>query len=312
MHQIKQIPEDFFVKELNNLKFDNTGKFSYYLLKKKNYNTLDAIRKACEYWNIDEKYTNFAGTKDKVAITEQYISINHGPKKDLSLKDIELNYLGTGLERLNLGALNGNYFEIVVRNIEKKPETKTRFLNLFDSQRFGKNNDNHIIGKLIIKGKFKEACELIDETKEFLTKRPTDVVGALRSLPKKTLKMYIHAYQSYLWNKAALELQDQEVTSLEVIGFGTKISNEKIKNTYEKIMKEEEITFRDFINRSIPELSEEGTTRTMFINVNDMIICELENDNLNIDKKKVLIKFSLPPGAYATNVIKELFKKTIN
>lgn len=311
MHKIKQTPQDFIVKEINNLSFNDNGEYSYYILKKTNYNTVDAIRKISESFRIDEKYINYAGTKDRVAITEQYISISRGPIKDLSLKDIELKYVGKGLERLNLGSLQGNYFEIIVRDIDSKPDKKELFLNFFDDQRFGRNLDNHIVGKLILKGEYKKACDLIPETQNILINTPNNFVGALRSIPKKILKMYIHAYQSYLWNIAALELSKtiKENIKLDIIGFGTKFKDENIKNVYQKIMIDDNINFREFINRSIPELSEEGTTRDMYIKVNDLIISDLEDDDLNENKKKVLIKFSLPPGAYATNVIKELFKE---
>ena len=43
MYKIKQIPEDFQVKELIKLNLKKQGKYKCYLLKKKNYNTLDAI-----------------------------------------------------------------------------------------------------------------------------------------------------------------------------------------------------------------------------------------------------------------------------
>ena len=36
----------------------------------------------------------------------------------------------------------------------------------------------------------------------YLIKNETDFGGALRKLPKKIRKLYIHAYQSYLFNKA--------------------------------------------------------------------------------------------------------------
>lgn len=309
MYIIKQIPEDFIVKEINNLKFDDNGQYSYYILKKRNYNTVDAIKKICEYFRIDEKYANFAGTKDRVAITEQYISISKGSKKNVELKDLSLEYVGSGFERINLGQLSGNYFEIVVRNIDNLPEEKKKFLNLFDSQRFGKNNDNQVVGKFILKGKYKEACELIDETKDFLLNQPNNFVGALRNLPKKNLKMYVHAYQSFLWNSVAKELS-KEIKSnikLPIVGFGTKFTDDKVKKIYENIMKNEDITFRDFINKSMPDLSEDGTVRDLYIIVDDLVICNLEDDDLIPDKKKVLLKFSLPPGAYATNVVKELF-----
>ena len=181
MYKIKQKPEDFIVKEINELKFDEKGQYSYYLLKKRNYNTVDAIKKICDKWKIRKKYVNFAGTKDKVAVTEQYISISRGPSKELILKDLELKFLGKGKERLNLGSLKGNKFEIVVRNIEKKPRPVKKVINYFDEQRFGRDKNNHIIGKHILKGDYKKACELIG-----VKAKGNDFIGAFRSIPRKT------------------------------------------------------------------------------------------------------------------------------
>ncbi|MBR9690627.1 tRNA pseudouridine(13) synthase TruD, partial [Candidatus Woesearchaeota archaeon] len=150
MHKIKQIPQDFVVKEVIDLVFDDRGDYSFYLLKKTDYNTVDVIKRISRLWNIREKFFNFAGTKDKVAVTQQYISIKRGPEKDLELENIELKFLGKGNDRLYLGELEKNEFEIVVRNISKRPKTKLMFTNFFDSQRFGKNKNNHVVGKHIV------------------------------------------------------------------------------------------------------------------------------------------------------------------
>lgn len=310
MYKIKQIPQDFIVKEVNRLHFVDNGEYAYYLLRKTNYNTADAVRKISEKLGIEEKYINYAGTKDRAAVTEQYISINRGPKKSLELKDINLEYLGNGHERLNLGCLEKNYFEITIRNIDSPPERKDVVINYFDEQRFGKNNDNHIVGKFILKQKYKEACELIPEAKEHLEKSPNDFVGALRVLPRKILKLYVHAYQSHLWNLAAESISKlrKENMKLPIIGFGTEFNDKLIEETYEKIMREENITFRDFVNKKIPELSEEGTERELYIRIEDLKIIGLEDDELNSGMKKFTLKFSLPPGAYATNVVKNLIE----
>lgn len=310
MYKLKQIPEDFVVDEVNNFDFNDNDEYAYYLLKKVNYNTLDAINRVCEAWNINPKFVNFAGTKDKVAITTQYISISRGPKKDLELKDISLKYVGSKKERLNLGVLIGNNFRITVRNIKSAPKVKSVFVNYFDTQRFGVNNDNQIVGKHLLKSEFKEACSIIAETTPYLTNRPNDYVGALRSIPKKLLKLYLHAYQSSLWNKAAGEVikNDVKTDNLEIIGFGTEFENEKVKHIYEKIMDEEQITFRDFINPALREISEEGTTRELFVTPKDLEISELSDDELNPGKLKIVLTFFLPPGAYATNIVKQLFE----
>ncbi|MFC1705076.1 tRNA pseudouridine(13) synthase TruD [Nanoarchaeota archaeon] len=92
MYKIKQIPEDFVVREKTNVKFSDEGDFSYFLLKKRNYTTLRAVQAIATYFKIPTKFIGFAGTKDKNAITEQFISIKT-VKKEASLKDISMMLL---------------------------------------------------------------------------------------------------------------------------------------------------------------------------------------------------------------------------
>src|SRR3989344_2140708 len=165
MYLIKEKPEDFVVKEIIKLNFDETGKYSYYLIKKRNYTTLEAIQRIADKLNVNAKKIGFAGTKDKVAIAEQAISILNGPKKDLYLKDIKLKFLGKGKEQISLGDLEGNEFEIVIRNLIKKEiedikkTDKIKIQNYFGEQRFSRNNSE--IGKNIVKKNFKRAVSLV-------------------------------------------------------------------------------------------------------------------------------------------------------
>src|SRR3989339_1858526 len=112
MYKIKQQSEDFVVKEINSrLKPGKHGDFSYFLLKKKDYTTERAVQKIADFFRIKRKYINYAGNKDKKAVTYQYISINRlNPQfnKDCKLKDIELTFLGRGNEIIYLGFLDYN------------------------------------------------------------------------------------------------------------------------------------------------------------------------------------------------------------
>lgn len=309
MYKIKQIPEDFIVNEINKLNLTENGQYSYYLLKKTDYNTNDAINVIADKFKIKPKFINFAGTKDKVAITSQYISINRGPRKSLNLKDIALEFIGQGNERLNLGNLIGNEFIITVRNIDKLPKLKSEFINYFDEQRFGVNKNNHIIGKHIIKCEFDKACILIKETKPFLLLKPADFVGALKSIPKQILRLYLHSYQSDLWNLAAEKLSKKTKTqiNLPIIGFSTSFKDKDIKEIYEPILEKENIKLTDFIIRQLPHMSLEGDLRELYIMPTNLKISKLLDDELNPNKKKAVLSFSLSKGAYATNIIKQLF-----
>ncbi|MBT4539977.1 tRNA pseudouridine(13) synthase TruD [Candidatus Woesearchaeota archaeon] len=314
MIKIKQKPEDFIVREkLDINKFlTDKGDFSYYKLTKTNYNTISAIKVIARSWRLNEKFINFAGTKDKNAVTEQYISIKNGPKKDLYIDNITLNYLGIGKERLNLGVLQGNEFEIIVetdklpKKLSEKQIKKT--INYFDDQRFGINKNNHVVGKLLIQKKFKEACEKISLDIKTFHVDSNNYVGALRTVHKKLLQLYVHAYQSYLWNSVVSEyiktnygnyeleyslgklcvplvVNDLTGFSVPLIGFGSEDvldKNEKIKPILEKIMEKEGIGVRDFIIRELPELSSEGDEREIIVNIDNLKIKEIEKKNIFI------------------------------
>ena len=330
MYVIKHIPEDFIVKEINELHFDGNGKYSYFLLKKKKYNTLRAVERIAEFHRIPLKDIGFAGNKDKNAVTEQFISIKNG-KKDFEctpINDIELKFLGRGNEELFLGRLQGNQFNITIRNlnskdIEKiKKSTKDNCLmpNFFGPQRFSKNN--HLIGKAIIKNEFKHAIDFILDSnsdynemiKDHLASRNNEYVGAMKKVPMKMLRLYIHAYQSFLFNTILEKYAKKNSQKIEipVPGFGTEFENKEVKKMTETALKAEKVTLRDFIIRPIPDLSMEGSMRKAFVAVNDFSIIEETDDEYFNKKRKIVVSFSLPGGSYATVLISFLFGEKIN
>jgi len=339
MYKIKQIPEDFIVKEINDININDNGKFAYFLLKKRNYNTLRAVQQISKKLKINEKNIEFAGNKDKNAVTEQIISIYKGSKsiQNIKIKDIELEYLGQSNEKVFLGNLKGNKFEITLRNLNNKDinklkekiENQVLMPNYFGQQRF--STYNHLIGKAIVKKNFKEAVNLILEsnsdfnekikghlkTREnrrfsvpqksegFFRERKNDFVGALKIIPLKLLKLYVHSYQSLIFNKTLEQLTKNriKIEKIPVVGFGTEFENKEIEIMIKKILEKEKITLRDFIVRQIPELSMEGNERNTFIKVNDFEITKQNKDKLNQNKEKLKLKFSLPKGCYATVLV---------
>jgi tRNA pseudouridine13 synthase len=329
-YKIKELPEDFVVNEESSVKLADSGEYSVFRLKKKNYTTERAVQQIADSLCIDRKRIGYAGSKDSKAITEQSTSIQRISKEkveSLQLKDIELKFLGYSTEPISLGDLKGNDFEIIVRNISKKPKKIDRIINYFGEQRFSTNNVE--IGKAIIKKDFKKAVDRIidcmgEEEKKViahLKKNKNDFVGALKTMPWKTLNMYIHAYQSKIWNEAAKELLKDSPTlnsgaisidniknmKLPLIGFATEIQDKNVKKIVERILQNEDVKKEDFVIRAIPELSSAGNERDLFVEVKGMEIGKLDDDELDTGKKKVKISFSLGKGSYATEAIKALF-----
>lgn len=340
MYEIKRIPEDFIVREIPNLKLDENGNFSYFKLIKRDLNTIQAIDLISKKFNIQSKNIKFAGNKDKKAITEQFISIfnlnktkknqlielNSKNTKKFCLENfcIEIEFIGKGSEPISLGDLKGNEFEIVVRNLNKDIDLikLKKVPNYFGEQRFSKNNAE--IGKAIIKRDFKKGADLILKNQgyqeklisEILKENKNDYINALKKLNKKILLLYIHAYQSYLFNSIAESyLKNKNINKIKnikmpLIGFSfdlNEIKDIKLKEIIEKILLKEKLSPRDFIIREMPELSSEGAERDLFMEIEELKIGKMQKDELNEKKFKLKINFKLKKGRYATVVVKELF-----
>ena len=328
MYKIKQIPEDFVVKEELKLKLGK-GDYYYFSLKKINWTTHQSIEKIAKILNLSVKNIGCAGNKDKKAVTTQTISIKSSKpleKFKLTRDNLKLSYLGKGSSPISLGDLDKNNFEIIVRDITEKPKNVAVVPNYFDEQRFSKNNAE--IGGLIVKKEFKGAGELLKQNKhhsfeEHLNKNQTDYLGAIRKISKKILMLYVHSYQSLLFNEMlndyvkknykhktiktnfgelSFPLGSIKQFKLPLIGFMTKENN-----TVKEVLKKEKLCLRDFVIRQIPNLSQEGQIRLSFIYLADLKISNLQQDEFNKLKSKVKLKFSHPKGSYATMVVKNLF-----
>ncbi len=165
------------------------------------------------------------------------------------------------------------------------------------------------------------------EILEYLLDHHKDYVGAFNRLNKKVLSMFIHAYQSLLWNQVVSEYlrtkgeyyevpysqgklvfseMKQENIKIPIIGFLTEFNNPDIEKIYSKVLSKEGISFKDFINKQIRYLSSEGVNRDAFIPVKDLKY-KFSSDEKFLNKKKCVLEFSLGKGSYGSLVVKGLF-----
>jgi tRNA pseudouridine13 synthase len=315
MYAVKQIPEDFVVEEVIDLPQSKTGKYTYFSLRKKGLNSEEAVQKIAAFLKKPRKMFSYAGNKDKQAVTLQYGSFSGG-MSDISLQGIDVKVFGKGDEAVHLGRHSANKFVITIRNLSSSDleafqkrlaemrQDNFRFVNYFDAQRFGRGNAE--AGKAMIKKDFSGAVQLItgyNEIGEYLKEHQKDFVGALRRLPQKTLQMYIHAYQSKLWNLLAEKSASKKNIKLPLIGFGS----EKLSKEANELLKSEGISIRDFIIRQLP-VSAEGYERELYAQAEGFEIAATGDDELNEGKSKITIAFTLPKASYATIFIKNLFQ----
>lgn len=328
MYKLKTAPEDFIVEEQITLHLDESGSYAYFWLRKRGYATVRALEKIANFLGCKLRDIGFAGNKDKEAVTKQAISIKDPGKRigekrfeSFNSAELALEYIGRGKAQICLGELEGNRFEIILRECDRKPTQVNQFINYFDDQRFSETNKE--VGKAIMKGELKKACELIsaEEVAEHLAENPNDCVGAMKKLPLKIRIMHIHAYQSWIWNETVKEyisMKHKDVVkasysqgelvfpaaeieneTIPIVGFGAERGNDAVDSIINKIMKKEIITERDFVIKSMPEISAEGGKREL--------VCPVKE--LKIEKtgeKEYKLRFTLPKGCYATMAVKRM------
>jgi tRNA pseudouridine13 synthase len=364
-------------KELKIPKNIKERKFLYLEMQKFNLDLNEAIRRIARFNGISKKRITYAGVKDKRAITSQKICIFKPEAKRLKefkSKFIKLDKAEWKKERLRIGMLKGNKFEVTIRKIAlKEKETKKRINsvfkeikkgipNYFGEQRFGGiRKITHLVGKEFIKGNPEKAVMLyltgtndseeesvrkarnnLKETRDFkraikefplkfryerailshLNLHESDFVGAFRVLPKALRYMFVHSYQSFLFNKI-IEERIKEGIGLKKIkgdilvngipsallpGFQSTFAEGKAGEIERKVLEKEGIELKQFYVKEMKEMSSKGTRKEIILFPKELELKEISKDEFNEGKLKARISFYLPKGNYATTVLREIMK----
>ncbi|MFB6145117.1 MAG: tRNA pseudouridine(13) synthase TruD [Candidatus Nanohaloarchaea archaeon] len=238
------------------------------------------------------------------------------------------------------------------RSLKIVDEMDGKFPNYFGRQRFGSSRPiTHQVGRLILQGNYEEAVwtyiakpydseyksirkirNELWETREVegaaekfpkqyryekallyhLTKNPEDYQGAIKRLPDGLQKLFIHAYQSWIFNRALSRLLDdgwfKPEYEIPLVGYKTDLKDNKPENIIQEVLEEEEVSQEDFRLPDFPELRSEGTYRRAFADFRNFEVADIEEDDLNMTKNKMTVRFDLPKGSYATVFLREIKK----
>ncbi|MFH1696685.1 MAG: tRNA pseudouridine(13) synthase TruD [Candidatus Diapherotrites archaeon] len=141
-------------------------------MEKFNLDVNDAIRRIARFLQTSKKRVGYAGMKDKRAITAQRITLwkpDYERVKSFDSRYIDLRDAEWGNDKMRLGDLQGNEFEITIREIglEKKEvekrvkecfkQMKNGIANYFGEQRFGGiRMVTHIVGREFVRGNMED------------------------------------------------------------------------------------------------------------------------------------------------------------
>lgn len=319
--------EDFQVSELTNRQLKEEGGHLYLLIEKQGTNTHWLARKLANHAQCNLKDVGYAGLKDRHAVTRQWFSVplKNGKAPDLThlFNSDEFTLLAQGFygAKLKRGALGGNRFRLVIRDIQGDESNINQRLelikqrgvpNYFGPQRFGHNYEN-------------------------LTQAETLFESGKRPRNRQKASMYYSAARSYLFNEMLKQRIEQNIWDRpmegEVFGFPGSLRGFRQENTMVENQRWREQKIHPTVamwgkgealsSGPLLELEQQiAQAHPLFADglckqgmkqerrATRMLIPDLfwqwQPDELGSGKSNLILHFSLPSGYYATSLLTEL------
>jgi tRNA pseudouridine13 synthase len=169
--KVKQQPDDFQVEEITAIS-PAQGPHALYRMEKRGWSTPDALAAVRRRWRIEPRRLSYGGLKDRHAATVQYLTIFHGPRRNLRHHDINVQYLGQVAAPYTSQDIEANRFRLTLRDLPTDARTalearlpqlaRAGVPNYFDDQRFGSvaGEGGAFIARLLVQGRFEEALRL--------------------------------------------------------------------------------------------------------------------------------------------------------
>lgn len=322
---LKANPEDFVVVEDLGFAPDGEGEHLLVRILKTDCNTRFVADALAKFLKIHAREVSFAGQKDKHAVTEQWLCARLPGKEmpDLSKFQLEgcqvLEY-ARHKRKLRLGALKGNQFTLILREISDRDEVERRLQavaaqgvpNYFGAQRFGIGGSN-LLGAL----------------------RWAESGAPLRDRNKRSF--WLSAARSGLFNQqVSIRLKKPEFNqvvdgdALQLAGRGSWF----VATPEERAQLQERVDNRELmITAALPGSGEWGSQREALAAEQAAVAEETQLQALLVREKveaarramllypqqmswdwwddvTVELRFWLPAGSFATSVVRELINTT--
>jgi len=220
-------------------------------------------------------------------------------------------------------------------------------VNYFDSQRFGplKHGQGFLVkehwGEWELRNPYPGA-EKYAPVIRWLRKHPDDHLGAFLRTEPRWRALQVFTYQSWLWNEGvkrylrdllgitrlvairyqagsllfprALESAEARAlrgASFPLLGPDSKIEDPAIRTAALSVLGREQMALSDLRVPGTPQIHFDHEERPIFSYPGKLVVGEARDDEENRGRLKVNVAFTLPPGAYATLVVKRLFWWTL-
>jgi len=339
-----QRPDTFKVKENNRIKLHKRGDYRVLEATKVSISTMEMVEYLSSVLKIGESEIGYAGLKDKHATTTQFITLPRyvNFKKFNNSNRVSLKEIGFCSDRLRVGNLISNSFEIVLENVtcsefEKLEIAFNRikefgFANFFGYQRFGSLDDSSTKGKKISqrgKGSKNQNSKILlaayqaksfNEWLNFRLELSRDIINKETSrkldiIPPTLLKELSNNNSIFKLLPGDLGYFYKKVKKdFKITNNIKKYTDEFLSRKYRPtgVLFGSSVRFsnsiagkieREYIDYSFAALR--GARRDAWVWARE---CNISH---NPKKEEATLSFTLPPGSYATVLLEELLNRTL-
>ena len=319
--RIRVSAEDFFVEELPAFEASGAGEHLLLTIEKRGMNTAFAAKRIAAWAGVDESAIGQAGMKDRHAVTLQRFTV-WLPKKvapdfdALQSDDLRVLDHAWHARKLPRGALAGNRFVLVLREVEGQRDAIDARLqaiatqgvpNYFGEQRFGRGGNN-----------VQQAVAMFAGRRVKREERSMLLSAARSELFNRVLAARVEAGT---WNSAL----DGEVWMLDGSRsvFGPEALTDALQARLDgfdlhptgPLWGEGELRSGD-VAREVELAAMQGDSATRLRNGLERAGLKQERRALRLqpselrwqwlDDAALELRFALPPGCYATTVLREL------
>ena len=327
--RIRSTPEDFCVEERPLYLPCGQGEHLYIRIKKRGLSTPDLLSRLSSHLHIKAQSIGVAGLKDAQAVTTQMLSLQGVTTETVAAlptddRLLTLEILGRHRNRLRKGHHAGNHFRLVVRDVREGSEDLLQQLfdellrrgvpNYFGPQRQGRSGTNFQLG-----------AELLQDP------------ARRNKMPRSKRIWFMNSYQSYVFNQIAAkriasidrvwlgdwamktdngacfpveqpEVEQPRADRFEISPTGPLFGSRApwatgVPGEIERAVIADLGTTPELLSKAGAECGFRGERRALRVRLNDLV--------WSLDGSVLTLSFWLPPGSYATSVLREVVKQEV-
>ena len=326
--RIRSTPDDFCVEERPLYLPCGEGEHLYIRVKKRGLSTPDLVLRLASQLHVKAQTIGVAGLKDAQAVTTQMLSLQGVKAETISAlptdeRLLALEVLGRHRNRLRKGHRAGHQCRLVIRDVRERSEDDLQELfdelvrrgvpNYFGPQRQGRSGTNFQLG-----------AELLQDA------------ARRNKMPRNKRIWFMNAYQSHVFNRIVAkriesidrvflgdwamksdngacfpveqpEVEQPRADRFEISPTGPLFGSRApwatgVPGDIEQAVVAELGTTPELLSKAGAECGFRGERRALRVRLNEL--------SWSLEGTVLTLGFWLPPGSYATSVLREVVKKS--